>query len=897
MRGIDFRQWAEWGSSFYGDDPWFFLRELAQNSRDAGARHIEVSADQDADHRQTLTFADDGRGMSREHARKYLFRLYSSSKEGQPGMAGRYGIGFWSILHFGPEEICIASHDGKSGWALTLDSDLTAREAPCPLNRRGTRITLSRHGLKDDPSAFRHQVGLGLDRICGHLRTAGRRPRPLPVTFHGRQIHRPLALPGYFSQPFSAPGIRGVVGLAPEPAVTLLARGLPVFAGRTLDEFEPRPAPASPSDLSGQGLAPVFLIDGDHLEVTYSRKALIDTAARRQMLRVARIARRRLLETLLSRSADERGTRHKLGPFGSFRSAWLRGVIGGVLIALLGWGGATILANLRPLAAPWGSPLSPAARVDYRGAGHEGEAAPPVEFRYQPAHSTWFRLFVARYDLQRGWTSSPPAPGQRQVQPPAASSPPLRASLSLSRGGTILLPCPPAMVVDPNSITLDHLRVASPLRFGDDGAWSVTIPGPGQLGYDCLPGEAPPLPPAARPAVRWPEPWSSQLVEIGRLPPEIRPEALRSWTAGLLRYDATAQARPVDDRRPFLERVLTLGRGDCDVINGVLALALAETGLEARLAIGFRGRDGRAADTFHAWAEFRTPRGWQPLDATPGSQAVAPTPLSPRQSPVSPLLPTARLWGVAVVLGVALATWLHFRRRPRFAPPAEEARNDGGEPEFIELIRGVLQQRQAWKENSTLLGFPLLPTLGGPAMSLAKALRLGKRGMLVAGSGDQLAHLALSRPRLPVLAAGDSRRQKLIPLLPGVLILDDLLGREPILNESPALEKLCREANRRLRQAGTDWPHLAWGSWSSAERSRYLDLTFLGSRRSAHRGRIVLLARGDERWQDLLTVLPQNLSLACYRLLRELWQTQPLLAEAFPSLAPVLLAMLEEEPG
>ena len=44
MLGAEFRGLAEAVTRSYGDDPWFFLRELAQNSRDAGARSIRVSA-------------------------------------------------------------------------------------------------------------------------------------------------------------------------------------------------------------------------------------------------------------------------------------------------------------------------------------------------------------------------------------------------------------------------------------------------------------------------------------------------------------------------------------------------------------------------------------------------------------------------------------------------------------------------------------------------------------------------------------------------------------------------------------------------------------------------------------------------------------------------------------
>ena len=47
MRGPEFQRWASHGLRDYGEDPWQFLRELAQNSRDAGARSIRVSVSSD----------------------------------------------------------------------------------------------------------------------------------------------------------------------------------------------------------------------------------------------------------------------------------------------------------------------------------------------------------------------------------------------------------------------------------------------------------------------------------------------------------------------------------------------------------------------------------------------------------------------------------------------------------------------------------------------------------------------------------------------------------------------------------------------------------------------------------------------------------------------------------
>ncbi|HET6586048.1 MAG TPA: ATP-binding protein, partial [Nannocystaceae bacterium] len=76
-----FRERARLEADRYGPDPWIFVRELLQNSRDAGAHHVRFVVEQDGA-LERVTCIDDGEGMTFEHARRYLFSLYASSKEG-----------------------------------------------------------------------------------------------------------------------------------------------------------------------------------------------------------------------------------------------------------------------------------------------------------------------------------------------------------------------------------------------------------------------------------------------------------------------------------------------------------------------------------------------------------------------------------------------------------------------------------------------------------------------------------------------------------------------------------------------------------------------------------------------------------------------------------------------
>ena len=103
-----FRARARQEADRYGPDPWVFVRELVQNARDAGAGQVVFLVEQE-DGIERVRCIDDGEGMSFEHARRFLFPLYASSKEGAKNQAGRFGVGFWSVLRFEPASIEIRS--------------------------------------------------------------------------------------------------------------------------------------------------------------------------------------------------------------------------------------------------------------------------------------------------------------------------------------------------------------------------------------------------------------------------------------------------------------------------------------------------------------------------------------------------------------------------------------------------------------------------------------------------------------------------------------------------------------------------------------------------------------------------------------------------------------------
>ncbi|MBK7584973.1 MAG: ATP-binding protein [Myxococcales bacterium] len=161
-------------------DPYAFLRELVQNSMDAGTTRIEVDVMRGADGDTRTRVTDSGSGMTPKIIENALLTLFSSSKEGDSTKIGKYGVGFVSVLAVNPEAVIVdtwrsavdKSAQSESGaWRVTIlrDHSYVLEEIPVrPLS--GTSVTLT-HTM--DSSAFDQHVARvrgSLLRWCRHAR-------------------------------------------------------------------------------------------------------------------------------------------------------------------------------------------------------------------------------------------------------------------------------------------------------------------------------------------------------------------------------------------------------------------------------------------------------------------------------------------------------------------------------------------------------------------------------------------------------------------------------------------------------------------------------------------------------------------------------------------------------
>ena len=670
MLGRDFKRWAAHGVRNYGNDPWHFLRELVQNARDAGAGAIRVRTGVEAG-REVIAFDDDGTGMSLEHARRYLFRLYASSKHGGERFAGEFGIGFWTVLHFGFDQLLVESKTARAGWAVALDREFAVTPATCALDHRGTRITLSRLASGSSEPELRAAVRSALTRYCRCLHQLDQPDRALPVLVDGVPLEQGLHLDGPLQLRFRDGPVEGAVGLAEQPRVELYARGLPVWRGLVIDELSHVGAPDRYQVELARGLAPVFLLNGRRLRVDATRTTVLDDNRLAQLRGAARRALDRLVRRHLQQQFPrswwgrcfDRG-RDALGAF-ERRHWWYLG--GGllylvVLVAVVAvataprWRSAERISATRNVVASSGvdagpAPVAPAgaatsssagsvapgpAGLPARYTGAQVDAPDPAaryELTYRPPATLWFRLLVAeRYERARGLVADE-SPAVARAPAFACRRDCVEVAFRAHVVDRALLPLPLGYEVEPASVRFEGAEVG-PLQIAAARERVVVGPtGVGTLRYR-IGALAPQRQLTARErrlllalpdALPWPDDLAAALRRGRRQPLPRRVALAAQLTAERLVFDNSVAARDRFRSAPagsdWLTTVLATAAGDCDVINGLHVALLRALGVPARLAVGLVGRAGVAAGGLHAWSEYFD-RGWHSVDV---SQPV-PTP-------------------------------------------------------------------------------------------------------------------------------------------------------------------------------------------------------------------------------------------------------------------------------
>lgn len=771
-------RWIRDGFREYGPDPWLFLRELAQNSRDAGADKIKIRAFRNDIGRECLEFRDNGCGMTRQTARDYLFRFYASSKEKTPGAAGRFGIGFWSIWRFEPVLLRIFSRHKNKSWAVEVDAEFHVEELSPAQQVSGTLILLQRPAAFRNEASFQDAVKHGASRYCRHLMRRRPAHRILPVTVNGQLISRPLRPPGSYGHSFRHRRISGGAALAENPEVRIFSGGLPVWRGTSIAEITGDGERPSSPRISAHGLYPVIWMECPDIQVDLSRRHPLHNT------RLTRLRRRgeREIMRMFSRILDQGGKRSLAGRIRDGLEAmtfflrgrtWLKaGLILMVLIPI------EIFLLRHWLNPGHAATLKQLARKDIRYTRttvDDGAAAAAPDLIYSPRKNLYFRLFSAEiFDPQRGFVHRPGVSETVQEIDRAKESIHVRLETTAARDS--LLPYPSAYEIDPTSLRWKGQPLRAELR-GDSGARMVDLPSgnSGKLSYSCFPLKHDiPLNPIHRqrllslpPREEWPAEIRELDEKVRNLSIAQRVTLVKDFVARELTPQLAADTARRFRRlkaRDWTRRVLAIRRGDCDVINGFAVLLLRHVGIPARMGIGWVGYNGRLAPRLHAWIEYHH-QCWHYLDLSIPPSAGKADLTGPTPVDSGPDAPPYWIPITAVsVLFTAISAILWKRRGRRIT------RDPKKDAVLSRLVLGALLYPGRWGSRSGLWTSAVLPLMNGHRISLRRALsRIHGKGLFSASPGNPLAH----RCRI-ILDSGSPHFRHLYRLIYGIVDLDPI---------------------------------------------------------------------------------------------------------------------------
>lgn len=853
LAGLEvFRTRALAEAARYGDEPWVFVRELIQNARDADASSLRFTVGQRPDGGVRLRAVDDGRGMSLDHARRYLFTLYATSKRARRRTAGRFGVGFWSVLRFEPDVVTVRSRSARgSGWEVRLQGDeahVTSLGDDLPV---GTEIVLERPSGGVDVAA---EIRRAVAELAGLARRRDRPELPLEVVVDGRPVAAAEGVPAPLLR-FEARGLRGVVGLATEPRVELYVHGFRVRNAAVLDDLRPPADARRPAaEVLPAGVAPWIVLDSERLDLLMSRA---EPRASRELERVLRIGRRqtaRLVRHVLGGPAPGRRwewlhqLRYGLAEWG--RRRWPAALV--LLAAIVAIGILMAGVGRRP-ASPAGAPGATAAgagdadpltdlALRYRGPSVDRVEAvsPAPDLRYRPAS---LGLLVAGLRVRQvddvGRAVIPVPSGEPVPAAPCATGCLEMLARSGDTSGWLRLPTPTGWVVDPASVRLDGAPVA--LQLSTAGEPLVAAGDGGRLTWRL--GRGPdPAPAGVGSWPELPEAWRRRAAGWRGRPAAEIAAAATALVRSQVRYDRgpeTAQrfAAGAAAGLPLVPRALAVGAGDCDVQSTLLAALVEAAGRPARLAVGWAGAGGRLAPGLHAWVEVRDADGsWLAADASvagaaPGDAPVPGMAVVPVAVPVATpgigVAPVAVAVGL-VLLGVAVLAGAMLRRM-RAVRTAFIA---GDGPDLDGLVLGLVSRPEQWRDGAASL--PVLETVGGGRLSAAAARRLAAQGRLCVATAPR-SELAPAARTLD----GSRRRCRSVAEALGAVDLDRWVRMLERTRRAPALDL----AAAALAAAGL---HLALRLTDEAEADPVELLR-------PTRGRpVALLAAHGDAWQEVV---------------------------------------------
>lgn len=210
-----------------------FVRELVQNSLDAGSGRVELTVEQQG-RRLRIAMTDDGEGMDRATIEGYLLTLFRSSKEQDLTKIGKFGIGFVSLFAVEPELVVVDTARDGVHHRVIFDSDYEYTLAEVDEPFEGTRVTLFVRTWGDKARVLARELDDALHYWCRFARaevwSEGLSDSwGWPLT----EVEHPFSIDAPVTVSVDEPGFRAVVGFSPKkcPPVGYYNRGLTLLEG------------------------------------------------------------------------------------------------------------------------------------------------------------------------------------------------------------------------------------------------------------------------------------------------------------------------------------------------------------------------------------------------------------------------------------------------------------------------------------------------------------------------------------------------------------------------------------------------------------------------------------------------------------------------------------------
>lgn len=290
-------------------DPLVFLRELIQNSLDAGSTQIEVDfalgakSGKPSDPRlATITVTDNGEGMNEGIIDKYLLTLFSSTKEGDLTKIGKFGVGFVSIFAIQPELVVLETGQAGEAWRILFHPDRSYEKLRLDEPIEGTSIALHKHVSKNEFKKLKRRGAEVVRHWCKYAEAE--------IVVDGERIAESFGLEAELTLVHEEPGTSIAVGFAPvaDPRTTAwhildrehgatATRPLIGFYNRGLTLVETDHPPNQEMPLAGLSLR----VKSRHLEHTLTRDNVrVDENYDKVVARVIELVRGPLRDKLIA---------------------------------------------------------------------------------------------------------------------------------------------------------------------------------------------------------------------------------------------------------------------------------------------------------------------------------------------------------------------------------------------------------------------------------------------------------------------------------------------------------------------------------------------------------------------------------------------------------------------